>query len=60
MADNTSDVGNHEQLTILVQYFDTTKNRPVKTLLNLNHLKYVNAVDILNTLSDVVTYYNTS
>jgi len=60
MADETSDVGHHEQLAVLVRYFDTTKNRPVETFLSLKRLKSLNAVDIFNTLSDIVTHYNTS
>lgn len=60
MADETSDVGHHEQLAVLVRYFDTTKNRPVETFLSLKRLKSLNAVDIFNTLSDIVTHYNIS
>lgn len=58
MSDETSDTGHHEQLAVLVRYFDYTKNRPVETLLSLKRLKSVNAEDIFNTLTDVLVDYN--
>jgi len=44
IADETSDVRHHEELAVLVRYFDTTKNRPVETFLSLK--QSLNAVDI--------------
>lgn len=35
IADETSDVGHHEQLSILIRHFDKQKNRPIETLVAL-------------------------
>lgn len=29
MADETSDVGHHEQLSVVIRYFNKFKNRPI-------------------------------
>lgn len=46
MADETNDVRHHEQLALLVKYFDTTENRLVETFLSLKRLRSSNAIDI--------------
>jgi hypothetical protein len=39
LADETSDVGHHEQISIIIRYFDEEKNRPVEISLSLQRLK---------------------
>lgn len=45
MADETSDDGHHEQLSVVVRYFDESKNKPIeqfvcmKTILSVLNIK---------------------
>jgi len=50
MADETSDVGHHEQMSIVVRYFDDNVNRPIETFVSLKRITSVPAVSIFNTL----------
>lgn len=43
MADETSDLGHHEQLSIVISYFDICKNRPIKTFIGIQRVTSVNA-----------------
>jgi len=52
MADETSDVGHHEQMSIVVRYFDDNVNRPVETFVSLKRMTSVTAESIFNTLCD--------
>ncbi|KAE9522417.1 hypothetical protein AGLY_017176 [Aphis glycines] len=51
LADETSDVGHHEQLSIVIRYFDDQMNRPVETFLDLVRLVSVNAESIFTAIS---------
>jgi len=49
-ADETSDVGHHEQISIVVRYFYDNINRPVETFVSLKRMTSVTAESIFNTL----------
>lgn len=53
LADETSDVGHYEQLSIVVRYFDFQTNRAVETFIDLR-LVSVDAESIFNALSNVL------
>ncbi|KAL4091411.1 hypothetical protein QTP88_026107 [Uroleucon formosanum] len=55
MADETSDVGHHEQLSVVFRYFDTKTNRPIETFITLRRMLCVDAESIFNALDDVIT-----
>lgn len=55
MADETSDVGRHEQLSVVFRYFDVKKNRPDESFIDLKHMLFVNAESNFNTLDDILT-----
>ncbi|KAL4153862.1 hypothetical protein QTP88_001695 [Uroleucon formosanum] len=55
MADETSDVGHHEQLSVVFRYFDTKKNRPIETFITLRRMLCVDAESIFNALDDIIT-----
>ncbi|XP_060868019.1 zinc finger MYM-type protein 1-like [Metopolophium dirhodum] len=52
MADETSDVGHHEQMSIVVRYFDDNVNRPIETFVSLKRMTSVTAESIFNTLCE--------
>lgn len=54
IADETSDVGHHEQLSIVIRYFDVQKNRPIETLVALTQMKTVDAQSIFNAITNVL------
>lgn len=54
IADETSDVGNCEQLSIVIRYFDEGKNKPVETFITLNQMKSVTAQSIFESLNDML------
>ncbi|KAL4113589.1 hypothetical protein QTP88_017193 [Uroleucon formosanum] len=54
LADETSDVGHHEQFSIVIQYFDDQMNRPVETFLDLVRLVSVNAESIFTAISNII------
>jgi len=54
MADETTDVGHFEQLSIVFRYFDEKKNRPVETYITLKQMQSVTAQAIFDCLHDVL------
>jgi len=46
IADETSDIGHNEQLSIVLHYFDETKNCPVEQFLCLKRMTLVDAQSI--------------
>eukprot|EP00102_Acyrthosiphon_pisum_P024116 XP_016661326.1 PREDICTED: polyadenylate-binding protein-like [Acyrthosiphon pisum] len=54
MADETTDVGHFEQLSIVFRYFDEKKNRPVETYITLKRMQSVTAQAIFDCLHDVL------
>jgi len=58
LADETSDVGLHKQISIIIRYFDEEKNQPIETLVSLQRLKSTTAQDIFNSLCSVLDLMN--
>lgn len=58
LADETSDVGHHEQISIIIRYFDEEKNRPIETFVSLQRLKSTTAQAIFNSLCSVLDLMN--
>jgi hypothetical protein len=58
IADETSDCGHHEQLSIVVRYFDTQKTCPYEQFICMKRITSVNAENIFNVLSDTIHEYN--
>ncbi|XP_025193665.1 uncharacterized protein LOC112593488, partial [Melanaphis sacchari] len=56
-TDETSDIGHHEQLSIVLRYFDETKNCPIEQFLCLKRMTSVDAQSIFDKMSDVVQEY---
>lgn len=54
IADETSDVGHHEQLSIVIRHFNSMTNRPVETFLVLKRMISVNADSIFQAITDVL------
>lgn len=54
IADETSDIGNHEQLLIVIRHFNSMTNRPVETFFVLKRMISVNADSIFQTITDVL------
>ncbi|XP_025421525.1 zinc finger MYM-type protein 1-like [Sipha flava] len=54
LADETTDVGHSEQLSIVFRYFDDEKNRPVETYIALKQMKSVTAQAIFDVLHEVL------
>jgi len=52
MADEKSDVGHHEQMSIVVRYFDDNVNRPIETFVLLKRMISVTAESIFYALCD--------
>jgi len=57
MADKTSDVGHHEQLSIVFRYFDKFKNRPMEQFVCMKRMMSVDAQSIFNALNEIVEEY---
>jgi len=55
IADETSDIGHEEQLSIVICYFDPATNRPVESFITLKKMISVTANSIFQTINDVVT-----
>jgi len=55
IADETTDVGHNEQLSIVVRYFNSDTNRPVESFIILKRMTSVNANSIFKTIDDVLT-----
>lgn len=58
MANETSDVGHNEQLSVIVRYFNQEINRPVVTFVALKKMTSVTAQSIFNTLNSVLEMIN--
>lgn len=56
LSDETSNVGHHEQLSIVLRYFDSNTNRLVDTLFGLQRIVSVTADSIFEALCCVVNY----
>jgi len=54
IADETSDIGHHEQMSIVIRYFDSNLNQPVEHFVCLQRLTSVNAQSIFDSLNDVL------
>jgi len=57
MADETSDVGHHEQLSVVIRYFDKFKNLPIEQFICMKRMMTVDATSIFNALNEVVEEY---
>jgi hypothetical protein len=55
IADESNDIGHHEQLSIVFRYFDTKTNRPIEKFINLRRMLSVDSESIFNALNDVIT-----
>jgi len=51
-------VSHHEQISIIIRYFDEEKNRPVETFMSLQRLKSTTAQAIFNSLCSVLDIMN--
>jgi len=54
IAEETSDVGHHEQMSIVIRYFDSNLNKPVEHFVCLQRLTTVDAQSIFNSLNYVL------
>lgn len=54
IADETSDVGHHEQLSIVIRYFNSITNRLVETFFSFKRMLSVDANSIFQTITDVL------
>lgn len=58
IADETSDIGQHKQLSIVVRYYDSIKNCPVEQFVCMKRLLSTDAQSIFNTLCEVIEQYD--
>jgi hypothetical protein len=58
IADETSDTGHHEQLSIVVRYYDSIKNCPVEQFVCMKRLISTDAQSIFNALCEVIEQYD--
>lgn len=54
IADETSDCGHHEQMSIVVRFFDTSLNKPVEYFMGLQRLLKVDSQSIFEALNNFV------
>ena len=54
IADETSDCGHYEQLSIVIRFFDEEKNEAVKQFIGLQRLVSVDAQSIFNCLTNTI------
>ncbi|XP_050056112.1 zinc finger MYM-type protein 1-like [Aphis gossypii] len=54
ISDDTTDMGHHEQMSIVVRYFDDDTFNPVERFVGLQRLKLVDSQSIFNELSMVL------
>ncbi|KAG6922295.1 zinc finger protein 862 [Chelydra serpentina] len=54
IADDTTDCGHHEQMSIVVWYFDNEKHSPVEHFVSVQRLLTVDAQSIFDQLNDVL------
>lgn len=57
-ADETSDVGHHEQMSVVVRFFDPSKNKPIEIFIGLQRLHAVDASSIFNSLTEKIKEIN--
>jgi len=57
-ADETSDVGHHEQMSVVVRFFDPSKNKPTEIFIGLQRLHAVDASSIFNSLTEKIKEIN--
>ncbi|KAL4090101.1 hypothetical protein QTP88_025001 [Uroleucon formosanum] len=58
MADETSDVGHHEQMSVIIRYFDEEKCQPIEYFIGLQRLLSVTSEAIFNSLSIQISNLN--
>jgi hypothetical protein len=58
IADETSDIGHHEQLSIVIRYFDNFKKYPVEQFICMKRITSIDSETIFNTLQDVISEYD--
>ncbi|XP_022170405.1 zinc finger MYM-type protein 1-like, partial [Myzus persicae] len=58
IADETSDIGHHEQLSIVLRYFNKQTKCPVEQFVCMKRIKAVDAQTIFSSLSDIIHEYN--
>ncbi|CAM5083951.1 unnamed protein product [Eretmochelys imbricata] len=54
IADDTTDCGHHEQMSMVVRYFDNEKHSPVEHFVSVQRLLTVDAQSIFDQLNDVL------
>ncbi|KAF0748674.1 zinc finger MYM-type protein 1-like [Aphis craccivora] len=54
IADETSDLGHHEQLSIVLRYFDDEKKCPVEQFVGMKRIMSTDSQNIFNAISDVI------
>lgn len=54
IADETSDLGHHEQLSIVLRYFDDEKKCPVEQFIGMKRIMSTDSQTIFNAISDVI------
>lgn len=55
IADETTDLGHHEQLSLVIRYFDEDVFRPIERFIGLFRVKKVDAQSIFDELSSTLT-----
>jgi hypothetical protein len=58
IADETSDLGHHEQLSIVIRYYDSLKRCPYEQFICMKRMTQVNAQSIFDVLNDTICEYN--
>lgn len=58
IADETSDVSHHEQLSVVIRYFDKNKKCPVEHFVCMKRVLSINAQSIFDALGDVIKEYD--
>ncbi|XP_060879141.1 uncharacterized protein LOC132951337 [Metopolophium dirhodum] len=58
MADETLDVGHHEQMSVIIRYFDEEKCQPMEHFIGLRRLLSVTSEAIFNSLSIQISNLN--
>jgi len=58
IADETSDIGHHEQLSVVIRYFDNFKKCPVEQFICMKRIMSIDSETIFNTLRDVISEYD--
>jgi len=57
IADETSDIGHHEQLSIVIRYFNKHTNCPVEQFICLKRMTAVDVQSIFSSLHDIIQEY---